>query len=71
MRQIGEAVRAFRLLRSSTTKATDHALRKYDNFTRYGQGARWPSLRESASSPQTPRTTDGHQAEIAERAKGP
>ncbi len=22
---------------NSTTKATDHALQKYDNFTRYGQ----------------------------------
>jgi hypothetical protein len=26
-----------RLLRNSTTKATDHELQKYDNFTRYGQ----------------------------------
>src|ERR1700747_3024480 len=25
-----------RLLRNSTTKATDHELQKYDNFTRYG-----------------------------------
>ena len=24
---------------NSTTKATDHALQKYDNFTRYGQPA--------------------------------
>ncbi len=24
---------------NSTTKATDHALQKYDNFTRYGQAA--------------------------------
>jgi hypothetical protein len=28
-----------RLLRNSTTKATDHELQKYDNFTRYGQAA--------------------------------
>ncbi|MEH2608694.1 DUF1993 family protein [Bradyrhizobium sp. AZCC 1693] len=31
-----ETVHAFRLLRNSTTKATDHELQKYDNFTRYG-----------------------------------
>jgi hypothetical protein len=36
MNQIGGIVRAFRLLRNSTTKATDHELQKYDNFTRYG-----------------------------------
>src|SRR3984957_11154909 len=35
--QIGGAVHAFRILRNSTTKATDHELQKYDNFTRYGQ----------------------------------
>jgi hypothetical protein len=35
--QPGGAVHAFRLLRNSTTKATDHELQKYDNFTRYGQ----------------------------------
>src|SRR6202041_3366377 len=34
--QIGGAVHAFRILRNSTTKATDHELQKYDNFTRYG-----------------------------------
>jgi hypothetical protein len=32
------AVHAFRLLHNSTTKATDHELQKYDNFTRYGHG---------------------------------
>ena len=32
-----KAVHAFRLLRNSTTKATDHELQKYDIFTRYGQ----------------------------------
>jgi hypothetical protein len=37
MTKSGGAVHAFRLLRNSTTKATDHALQKYDNFTRYGQ----------------------------------
>ena len=37
--QTGGAVHAFRLLRNSTTKATDHELQKYDNFTRYGHGA--------------------------------
>jgi hypothetical protein len=31
------SVHAFRLLRTSTTKATDHELQKYDIFTRYGQ----------------------------------
>jgi hypothetical protein len=35
MTKSGGAVRAFRLLRNSTTKATDHALQKYDIFTRY------------------------------------
>jgi hypothetical protein len=34
---LGETVHAFRLRRGSTTKATDHALQKYDIFTRYGQ----------------------------------
>src|SRR5665213_3530093 len=37
MTKSGGAVHAFRPLRNSTTKATDHALQKYDNFTRYGQ----------------------------------
>jgi len=37
MTQPGAAVHAFRLLRNSTTKATDYELQKYDNFTRYGQ----------------------------------
>ncbi|MDQ1446854.1 MAG: hypothetical protein QOI20_3318, partial [Acidimicrobiaceae bacterium] len=32
-----KTVHAFRLLRNSTTKATDHELPKYDIFTRYGQ----------------------------------
>src|ERR1700710_292588 len=36
MNQSGRAVHAFRLLRNSITKATDHELQKYDNFTRYG-----------------------------------
>jgi hypothetical protein len=36
MNQVDGTVHAFRLLRTSTTKATDHALQKYDNFTRYG-----------------------------------
>jgi len=36
MTQPGAAVHAFRLLRNSTTKATDYELQKYDNFTRYG-----------------------------------
>jgi hypothetical protein len=40
MTKAGGAVHAFRLLRNSTTKATDHELQKYDIFTRYGQGAR-------------------------------
>ncbi|WP_298259204.1 hypothetical protein, partial [Bradyrhizobium sp.] len=35
--QAGGTVHAFRLLRNSTTKATDHELQKYDIFTRYGQ----------------------------------
>lgn len=34
----GGTVHAFRLRRSSTTKATDHELQKYDIFTRYGHG---------------------------------
>jgi hypothetical protein len=37
MTKAGGAVHAFRLLRNSTTKATDHELQKHDNFTRYGQ----------------------------------
>src|ERR1700722_8034978 len=41
--QIGGAVHAFRILRNSTTKATDHELQKYDNFTRYGQPANFPA----------------------------
>jgi hypothetical protein len=40
MTKSGRAVLAFRLLRNSTTKATDHALQKYDNFTRYEQARR-------------------------------
>jgi len=39
MTKPGGAVHAFRHLRNSTTKATDHELQKYDNFTRYGQRA--------------------------------
>jgi hypothetical protein len=34
---VGGAVHAFRLLRNSTTKATDHELQKYDIFTRHRQ----------------------------------
>src|SRR5437016_746524 len=37
MTKLAETVHAFRLRRSSTTKATDHELQEYDNFTRYGQ----------------------------------
>jgi 3-hydroxyisobutyrate dehydrogenase-like beta-hydroxyacid dehydrogenase len=36
MTHVGGAVHAFRLLRNSTTKATDHELQKYDIFTRHG-----------------------------------
>jgi len=36
MTKLAETVHAFRLRRSSTTKATDHELQEYDNFTRYG-----------------------------------
>jgi hypothetical protein len=45
-----EAVHAFRLLRNSTTKATDRELQKYDNFTRYGQPARVFDQRHVRSS---------------------
>src|SRR6266700_2546521 len=51
--QIGGTVHAFRLRRSSTTKATDHELQKYDIFTRYGHWA-WgliSSLRAKRSNP--------------------
>ena len=37
---LGATVHAFRLRCSSTTKATDHELQKYDIFTRYGQDGR-------------------------------
>ena len=46
---MGGAVHAFRLLRNSTTKATDHELQKYDNFTRYGQAAVEEALTQGAS----------------------
>jgi len=47
MTKLAETVLAFRLRRSSTTKATDHELQEYDNFTRYGHEAwdRWPGRR--------------------------
>ncbi len=32
---------------NSTTKATDHALQKYDNFTRYGQSRTQPALTQA------------------------
>ncbi|WP_247493631.1 hypothetical protein, partial [Bradyrhizobium sp. 142] len=35
---LGGTVHAFRLRSTSTTKATDHELQKYDIFTRYGHG---------------------------------
>ncbi len=47
---------------NSTTKATDHALQKYDNFTRYGHsgipriGRREPARSSSALEPNA-RTT--------------
>ncbi len=44
-----EPSQAFRLLRNSTTKATDHELQKYDIFTRYGQNANAFRLRHSQS----------------------
>jgi hypothetical protein len=44
MNRLEESVHAFRLLRTSTTKATDHELQKYDIFTRHGHSDSRPAF---------------------------
>ena len=50
MNHLEESVHAFRLLRTSTTKATDHELQKYDIFTRYRQPRRSVAMRMSGKA---------------------
>jgi hypothetical protein len=56
MNRLEESVHAFRLLRTSTTKATDHELQKYDIFTRYGQSRVYLHVQRIPARPQRQRS---------------